>query len=326
MSTPSYESILAHARQSDTPELPAFEQLAPTIAIRREARLGEDAQASLRARRWLVLAARAFALMPLDTFMKSWLVGTIPRLSGVAFAVLLPVFMLAWAARLVTRPSFRAQLLVRSITVSNLVVALLLALSVGGMISVGAQALVALSCYRALRLLGMRGLDGSVNDETFTPVAFRGFLILALIMAFADAQTLMFSALTQASYAFTGARGAELLPFAGPTLLAALIMGLNVWGLLRLKTWAMLLNIVANLVIARLALTQVLSVNMFVAASLAVTAGIQLMLPVPILAAWIGDREAGGAGWQRGARLLQACLPVMLVATPVSRSKPANAD
>jgi hypothetical protein len=257
----------------------------------------------------------AFALLPADVLLRDWAMGYQLGVHGVAVAAILPMAMLAWAARMVTRPTFAAQVLVRAIAVSNLVVALLLALSVGGMIGALSQVVIAFGCFRVLRLLGDRGLDTSDPESEFRPIAFRGFLILALIMAFADAQTLMFSALTQGSYLFTDDRTWLIASRAAPTLLAAVVMAINVWGLMRLRTWAMLLNIVANLVIARLALTGALGVNIYVAASLSLTAAVQLMLPVPILATWWGDSGAGGRGWRFGFAALRFSVVAALIAT-----------
>jgi len=310
----SFQDAIAMAR-SARPVPTGFSGLESRLHERREARVGEDARLRIAARRWLVLAAAAFALLPADVILRDWAMGYQLAVQGVAVAVLLPMAMLAWAARMVTRPTFAAQVLVRAIAVSNLVVALLLALSVGGVIGALAQVVIAVGCFRALQLLGERGLDASDPRSEFRPIAFRGFLILALIMAFADAQTLMFSALTQGSYLFTDDRTWLIASRAAPTLLAAVIMALNVWGLMRLRTWAMLLNIVANLVIARLALTGTLGVNIYVAASLSLTAAVQLMLPVPILATWWGDSSAGGRGWRFGFAALRFSVAAALVAT-----------
>ena len=256
-----------------------------------------------------------FAVIPADVWLQAWVLEQEVAVQGVAIAVMLPMAMLGWAVRLVTRPSFTAQVLVRSIAVSNLLVALLLALAVGGVIGVFGQILVAVSCARALMLLGDRGLDRNDEDSSFNPIGFRGFLVLALILAFADAQTLGFSALTQASYLFTDSRTLLIASRTAVALICAGVMALNVWGLIRLRTWAMLLNIVTNLVIAWLALTGALSVNMWVAASLAATATVQLLLPVPILATWLGDSGAGGSGWGHGASLLRALVPIAAVVT-----------
>ena len=271
--------------------------------------------AQLRARRYLLLAAASFLTMPADIVLHTWITGYQPRMPGVAIASLLPMAMLIWAARVVTRPDFESQALVRSIAVSNMVVALLLAISVGGVIGAFGQILIAGSCYAVLRLLDQRGLEASEAESSFQPVAFRGFLVLALVMAFADAQTLMFSSLVHIGDLWSNESLQTVATDMFPTFIAALIMALNVWGLLRLKTWAMLLNIVANIAIARMALDGVLQVNSSVAAALATTAAIQLFLPVPILATVLGDREAGGAGWAPYAKALRLCVPLVVALT-----------
>ena len=122
---------------------------------------------------------------------------------------------------------------------------------------------------------------------------FRGQLLLALIMAFADAQTLVFSAVMQLRVGMQGWTLAGTVAYAGPATLAAAVMVLTVWGLYHLRTWALILNLLANFAIAYLALSGTLNVAGPVAMALAATAAIQAFLPVPILAMALGERRAG---------------------------------
>ena len=101
----SYEDAIAMAR-SARPVPTDFSGLESRLHERREARVGEDARLRIAARRWLVLAAAAFALLPADVILRDWAMGYQLAVQGVAVAVLLPMAMLAWAARMVTRPTF----------------------------------------------------------------------------------------------------------------------------------------------------------------------------------------------------------------------------
>lgn len=220
-----------------------------------------------------------------------WIVFT----RGPGMASLLPAVLLLVAARMVLRTRFTSQMLSRAIWWSNLIVGTLMGFLLGEEIHRFAGITAALCCGLALLSIERHGLDGSVEDAaegTFRPAAFRGLLTLALVMAFADAQTLAFSGILQANFGGLGWTVASALLDSGPTLLAAGVMGLAVFGLLRLRTWALFLNLVANFVIAGLALWGYLGVSSTVAGTLAMTAAVQALLPVPILALAAGGPRA----------------------------------
>lgn len=315
----SFEKALDIARtRAVTP--PPADQVFAAVAQRTATRAREFEADGRWAARWLYLATAAFLLLPIDPVLWARHIGAKPEVSGVAAAAVVPACMLAWAARLAKRPSFGAQLLVRAIAASNLVVALVLALSIGGAVGAVAQVVAALACAAFLLRSWDRGLEGdpqSSENATFAPVRFRGFLTVALIMAFADAQTLAFAAVSQAMQG--NAMGGLVYRDALFTGVGALVMALNVWGLYRLRVWAMLTNIAANMAIAVLALNGTLGLNMYVAMALAVTALIQLLLPVPILATALGDRRAGqGATWRWGSRGLLVLVVALTASTIVA--------
>ncbi|MEM6990874.1 MAG: pentapeptide repeat-containing protein [Myxococcota bacterium] len=234
------------------------------------------------------------------------LLDTLPHLAGMqgsvlflaalwqlSAATLVPTALLVWALRLVRRPGVGPQMLTRAVLWSNLVVGTLIA---GNFLAGPDRAIgvmIAWACAAAILALGSRGLDDVAPGDLFAPVRFRGTLLLALIMAFADAQTLLFSAVMQLRIGVTGWNLLGTLKFAGPITAAALVMIVTVWGLYRLRTWALLLNLAANIAIATLAVDGTLHVAGPVAAALAMTAGVQMFLPVPILAVALGDKKAG---------------------------------
>lgn len=208
-------------------------------------------------------------------------------------AALLPLFVLVWAFRRMSRPQLGAQLLCRAVWWSSLVVGLLISLNYGAIPDKVLGAIIAVASAVALLSVGERGLDVQDPDSPFAPVRFRGHLLLALVMAAADALTLAFSGLLQLRVGMRGWNLLGTIDYAGPTIAAAIVMGIAVWGVYRLRTWALLLNLVANIAIAYLALEGTLRLSPSVSVSLATTAAVQCFIPVPILAAALGDRNSG---------------------------------
>lgn len=320
----SYERALASA--GDAPlSIPDFDAIAKDAARDRGAWTHEGQAARARARQWFFAAALVWLLLPLDALSLARMPGSDWALAAafnVALSVLPAPLISIWGARLTRNPRFQAAILVRAIAASNLVVALLYAMSVGGMFGALFSTLLALASGRSLQLLGDRGLDGADDPSTrFEPIRFRGVLILALIMAFADTLTLLFSCSIKAVQALAfSLSSVEANPAVGISLIltaaATSVMAVNVWGLLRLRTWALVSNMVSNIGIAGLALAGLLGLNPYVSTALAVTAGIQLLLPVPILAAALGDDEAGRSHARFG-KLVHLVIPALIVATVV---------
>lgn len=238
-------------------------------------------------------------------------------------AAVLPASLLLWVFGRVREAKLSSQLLCRAVWWSSLVVGLLVVLNYTGLADKILGATIAVACATALRSAGEEGLDIQEPDHPFAPVRFRGHLLLALVMAAADALTLMFSGLMQLRFGMAGWNLVDTLAYAGPTVLSAGVMALAVWGVFRLRTWALLLNLVANIAIAYFAMEGTLRLSPSVSVSLAATAAIQCFIPVPILAAALGDRNAGqplfASARQRVMRLavtVLATCAVGLVAFP----------
>ena len=210
----------------------------------------------------------------------------------ISMGTIVPACLLAWGFRCARRPGVGPQMLARAIWWSNLLVGMLIAGNFLARVDQFVGAGIAIACAVPLLVLGQRGLDAAPSDP-FQPMRFRGHLLLSLVMAFADAQTLLFSAVMQLRVGMMGWNLLGTIFYAGPAMLAALVMALAVWGLYRLRTWALLLNLVGNFVIAYLAMEGTLNVAPPIAIALFGTAACQALLPVPILAIAIGDRKAG---------------------------------
>lgn len=146
--------------------------------------------------------------------------------------------------------------------------------------------------------------------EAFDLVAHRTTMTLVMILALADVETLMMAALNHEH-----PDEARYLPLA---LGGAVGMGIALWGLYRLRTWGLLLNLGLNLVIAGLGLMGGLLYDPGFAYLLAGTAVAQLGLSTPLLVTLVRRRRppparaSRGRGWVRG--LVFVVLVVDLVA------------
>lgn len=217
---------------------------------------------------------------------------------SVPFALLLPLGLLLASAGLLYRDHLPSQILVRAALWSNLILGTLIAIS-GGNSEVEIGAVMAVATATGLLSLGRSGLDA--RTEAFAPVAFRGSLVLALVMALADTQSLALFGTIQLE------NGSGL-----PILACAALMGVALFGLYRLRVWGLALNIVANVLIASLALTDVLDLPPPIVFALCSTAAVQLALPAPLLVAMI--RGKAPEDRVTFARLRATVVPVATVA------------
>jgi hypothetical protein len=317
----SYEQALNVART--TPVIvPEFEAIASASDEERKRHADEDRDARTKARRWFLFAAAAWLLLPL--LLRFWSDHFVRYNTGsvilhMYLGMVLPMLsMLLWAAHVSRERGTRANIFIRAIAASNLVLALLCSGDPSKTYCVFAI-LLTVASSRSLQLLGERGLDASEgHDSHFEPIRFRGVLILTLVLACADAVTLLWSTtISLASYFIADPDGYVPHPLRfGLTAAATAIMAVNAWGLLRLRTWALFSSMLANVGIAALALSGVLLVGSWVSITLVTTAGIQLLLPLPILAAALGIGGARRYAWV-GPLLLRVVVPAAVLITIV---------
>lgn len=190
----------------------------------------------------------------------------------------LPAGLLMVSAALVGHRVLSAQLMVRAVLWCHLLLGFLMSID-GGSGERPVGCVVALATGTALVLLGRRGLEHS--SPRFSPTAFRGSLILALVMALADAQSLALFGLQRLT------RGTES---ALPLLACTTLMIVALVGLYRLRLWGVVLNIVGNLLVAGLAIGGGLDLPDVLVGALCTTAVIQLLLPIPMLVAMARGR------------------------------------
>ena len=108
--------------------------------------------------------------------------------------------------------------------------------------------------------------------------------MVSLVMALADTGSLLFygGVTLEESHGWSAS-----LPF----LVSAAVMMVAIHGLYRLRLWGLALNIVANIVIAIIALTGVLDLPNVLAYALAATALVQLLIPVPLVRTMLRGKQ-----------------------------------
>jgi hypothetical protein len=196
-----------------------------------------------------------------------------------------------------TRPMW-AQLLARGFWWSFLLFGAFMTVTSGGSDrTLGAEWAVAGAA--ALLAAGRLGLDAV--DGRFRPVAFRGTLVLALVLAMADLLLFLWVGILDAA----GGHGGLLLLL--PPMAAGVI------GLLRLRTWGLLVGIATNLLIVTLMATELLHVPHWSVRVLIVSSAVaQLIVPLPMLVTIATRRAPGPDRWRRARTIGATCVILAL--------------
>jgi hypothetical protein len=239
--------------------------------------------------------------------MRSW-DNTLPA------ALWLPTLLLVSSAALIWRRHVGGQLLARAVWWSNLLLGTLIATS-GSSSERAVAALLALCTGGALIAVGRADLDEATPSGSFLPTAFRGTLICMLVMAMADAQSLLlFGALelTEPHHYSGGPRLQEALPIAVAIPLLA-----SVIGLYRLRLWGLILNLAASLTLAVLALSSTLDLPGPLLVAYTVTAAAQWLVALPLLVALVRHRAPTA---RPSLRKHSFALATLLVATMITLS------
>jgi len=199
--------------------------------------------------------------------MRSWN-GHLPH------ALWLPAALLVAAAGLVWHRQLASQLLARAVLWSNLILGVLITALGHGRERMIAVALAA-ATSGALLLLGRRGL-GEGTPGTFAPIAFRRTLLALMVMALADAQTLIFFGTLTFEDSFAYASRAAVYFALGGGLLLGII------GLYRLRVWGLLLHAASCGALIATALAGVLRLPVELGWALVATAVAQLVISAPL--------------------------------------------
>jgi len=165
---------------------------------------------------------------------------------------------------------------------------------------------VALAAACSLLLAGRVDLDGARGR--FQPVAFRGTLMLALVLAIADTATSLYFGIAQT------VEGQIRVILLVPAMIAGIV------GLLRLRTWGLLLSLACNVLVAVLAATRTLQLPDGLRPLLIATAVLQLLIPIPMWIAIVRRRVPPPDGWRRTKLVVATLVIVAIAATSVAFS------
>lgn len=226
-----------------------------------------------------------------------------------ATAALIPPLALVVAGiATLTRP-LGAQLLARGLWWSNFFLGGLLAL-VGSRRESTTGALLGLCCAGALLLADRTRLTAAADAAGFRPAAYAGTLQLLLVLALADAQTLVL-------FGAIGARDG------GPT--SAVFLGLALGfaagfvALLRLSLVGVGLTMASALGLCLVATTHVVPVDRDLRLPLLVVACIQLAVPLPMLVSIVTRRPLPALPMRTRAHAARAVIVLIVLATAAAR-------
>lgn len=245
-----------------------------------------EAQARAEPRRlWGIRAL--FGLSAAVWVLLAWVPNAIEMSLAQMLIMIVPIATAIVGALAARGRDLRSALIVLACATSQLFVATLLALST----SLGpASLLIVGAMIGVLGIMGVRKLDG--ETDSFQPVRFRGLIVAAMVFAASDALSLMFTSSLRLLATFAswkaGLGVGELATGGVVAGVAGVVMLVNVWGLLRLRTWALISNVLTNLLVAGLAMRGWVGANELVQWAFVGTAVLQLFLVVPIVAAAFG--------------------------------------
>lgn len=289
----NYDAALQAARMSQAElDRPSFTGLEARLAWQPSARPADST-------RWLASAMAGLAALVFA--VDAWI--SLNLGSPVVLVLGLPAAILAASAIAIHRPSFGAQLSARGAWWTFLFFGTAWALTPAETLP-AAGALVAWGCGAALIAAGRDGLHRGQTQAAFDPVAFRGTLLAAIVLALINAHLL----------ALLGATRVEALGVQGPSvaiLVASAACFATVLGLARLRAWAVLCGaLVSAAIIPLVALT----LDPPLAPILIGSATVQLILLGRVLHAFYrGSRSVGQR--REVPRLLTAVLITALLAT-----------
>lgn len=197
-----------------------------------------------------------------------------------------------WLAR---SPRPWAQMLVRALWWSALLAGSAGMVTEPGTIPILMPVIVLASAV-GLLVVGERGVYDVQPGEGFGLAVHRRSIILMMILAIADTETLLMAALNHDD--------PVVIRYATIDLGCAAAMGVAMWGLYRLRTWGLVATLALNVVIATLGLAGLLFYEPGFAYLLATTAIIQLGLAAPLVRTLVSGTappERRPRRWSHGA-------------------------
>jgi hypothetical protein len=202
----------------------------------------------------------------------------------------LPASALLVSLVLVTAQTAGAQMLLRALLWSTAMLGALANITDPHLVPLTAL-LANLGCGGALLVLRGHGLEPERYRGSFAPVAHHGVLTLMMILAVADAQTLV-------SWS-SGMMWRDAAPG-----ICGLAMFAGIIGLYRLRLWGLLCNLVLSVAIGALAAGGMLDLPPVVVAMLCTTASLQVVLAAVVLRSIRRGAPAELPHWARWGRFL----------------------
>ncbi len=283
-------------------QLPTF---ARVEAAARWQRATQEAGRPPARMRWLATLGSAIALL---TMTADAVIGV--RIGASVFVTLLaPLVLLGLSMVWLHRASMGAQLVSRAVWWAHLVLGV--GWSFGPPESLpAAGALLAVGSGIALLVVGRSGLERSQTRVVFDPIAFRGTVLLSMILGLGDAMMLGNLGLAQAELGLADGHPAALLSCAS-------LLAVGVWGLSRLRTWSVLVNLVANL--GALGVLLSFGPRSALLGIMAGSAAVQLVLPLRMFVAFWRGAAPRDLRTELRSRLAAAVIVgSMLIAVPVA--------
>lgn len=219
--------------------------------------------------------------------------------------VVIPVI----AAALIWLRPIAAQLFARASWWSGLLVGALMA-TMGDHEICHLGGYLAICNATALIAAANTGLDA--REGRFAPVAFRGTLIISLVLAIADAGSFLWFGLGTALFEHRMSIGHRM-----SILMLVPFMLTGVIGLLRLRVWGLVVSLATNLAIATLAYTRVLPLPDVLRELYIGTAVLQLIVPIPMLIAFVRGRAPDPTRWARTKSIAPLAIVAIIAATSV---------
>jgi hypothetical protein len=187
------------------------------------------------------------------------------------------------AAGLVWTNRLTAQLLARGAWWSMLLLGMLVAMS--GRRDAGFGVFVASCSGGALLAAGGAGL---ASRGRFAPVAFRSTILISLVLAIADTGAITWFGVGAATF--------DRMTWI-PCVAVPMIIG--VIGLVRLRTWGLIVNAITNVAIIALVATDTLALPSPLRQLFMVSAAVQLLIPLPMLVSIVRGKAPNPAAWRR---------------------------
>jgi hypothetical protein len=189
----------------------------------------------------------------------------------------IPIVGLFLAGLIAHGSTLGPQLLARAIWWSNLGLGTILCV-LGSSHERNVGVIMTLGCGVALLAIGRKGLAQATERAAYAPAAFRSSLLLLMVLALADAQTLgLFTILEYDTR--NGPSGAFVLGAFATVFVVGFV------GLYRIKIWGAVVNSAAALVLFALTLFRALSLSHDLETIIAILMGVQLLVSVPMLVA-----------------------------------------